>query len=611
HLSLVAGITRAQVQKLNDAGIATVRALAGLSGGGKIKGIGEVPLERLREQAKLQVHKRDTGRDRVEVLPARPDRGFARLPEPDPDDIFLDFEGDPLYPDGLEYLAGLYRQGRKGPVYAPFWAHDHAAERESFERLIDAVVEHLKLRPGAFVYHYGHYEEAALKRLASRHGTREEEVDDLLRGRRLVDLLKVVREAVRVSEPSYSLKNLEVFYMDRRGGEVRTAGESIVVYERWRSLRDDSLLGQIAEYNQADCRSTMLLRDWLLGLRPAGTPWFDPAAEPPDEEKLRERQEAEARRAAYERALLERVTSEDRRVRELMVQMIGFHRREEKPQWWAMFDRRDRPEEDLIDDPECLGGLRRDRSAQPFAVARSTVFTYKFPPQDSKLGPGDQVKRAETLEPFGTIYAVDEGKCEVQVKLGRQRHEPPEELSIIPAGPIQTKTLREAVARFAASVVSGGNRYPAVESLLARRLPRVKGIAAGSPLVDPERDIIEESKRVIAGLKNSYVFIQGPPGSGKTYTASHVILDRIRAGKRVGIASNSHKAINNLLRAVVERAEQAGVSFRGVKKSDPERQETCFGGRFVRDVGRNQDVDPAADLIAGTAWLFAREQLDR
>ena len=57
-----------------------------------------------------------------------------------------------------------------------------------------------------------------------------------------MDLYKVVREAIRVSEPSYSLKNLEKFYRPPRQGAVATAGDSIVVYNRWRVTQDPKLL---------------------------------------------------------------------------------------------------------------------------------------------------------------------------------------------------------------------------------------------------------------------------------------------------------------------------------------------------------------------------------
>jgi predicted RecB family nuclease len=65
--------------------------------------------------------------------------------------------------------------------------------------------------PSAHIYHYASYEESALKRLAMLHGTREMEVDNILRRHKLIDLYKVVRESVRISEPRYSIKNVEAF----------------------------------------------------------------------------------------------------------------------------------------------------------------------------------------------------------------------------------------------------------------------------------------------------------------------------------------------------------------------------------------------------------------
>jgi len=85
----------------------------------------------------------------------------------------------------------------------------------------------------------------------------------------------------------------------------------------------------------------------------------------------------------------------------------------------------------------------------------------------------------------------------------------------------------------------------------------------------------------------------------------------MKSRKKVGVASNSHKAINNLLRAVEERVLERGLRFRGVKKSDDQRPDTFYEGRFIRNITDNRDVDLSADLIAGTAWLFAREELDR
>ena len=139
---------------------------------------------------------------------------------------------------------------------------------------MDFLTQRVQRFPSMHIYHYNHYEPTALKRLMTLHGTREAQLDDLLRREKFVDLYKVVREAIRTSEPGLSIKDIEVFYMGARDAEIRDAGASIVHYERWRVTRDDAELDKIRAYNEDDCRSTHLLRDWLLEQRPEGLDWF-------------------------------------------------------------------------------------------------------------------------------------------------------------------------------------------------------------------------------------------------------------------------------------------------------------------------------------------------
>ncbi len=80
---------------------------------------------------------------------------------------------------------------------------------EALEAFIDFVMERWQAHPGMHIYHFSPYEPAAVKRLVGRHGTREEELDRLLRAERFVDLLAVTRQGLRVSVESYSLKSLE------------------------------------------------------------------------------------------------------------------------------------------------------------------------------------------------------------------------------------------------------------------------------------------------------------------------------------------------------------------------------------------------------------------
>jgi hypothetical protein len=131
----------------------------------------------------------------------------------------------------------------------------------------------------------------ALKRLASLHAVGEAALDRLLRWRRFVDLYRVVQQGLIASEPGYSLKDLEVFYLPAREGDVATAADSVVAYERYRETGEAAILEEIRAYNETDCRSTKGLRDWLVEkVRPADMAWFQPATveeEAADQERRR------------------------------------------------------------------------------------------------------------------------------------------------------------------------------------------------------------------------------------------------------------------------------------------------------------------------------------
>jgi uncharacterized protein len=397
--------------------------------------------------------------------------------------------------------------------------------------------------------------------------------------------------------------------MESRSGEVSTAGDSIVVYERWRELRDPVLLKQIEDYNATDCVSTLMLRDWLLSLRPKGTPWFTGPAEDEDKEQSQTRTDAEIRRENTTARLLAGVSDKERPYRELVSQLLEFHRREAKPQWWATFSRQDLSEDELIDDVDCIGGLRPDGRRRPVPDKRSLIHTFRFPAQDYKLGVGDRPLIAETLQPAGEIVDLDDERFTISLRIGNKAPAFPPAFSLIPGGPIETRVLRDAIYRYAEAIIDSTPRYQAITAFLKREPPRVAGAKAGAPIIQGETTV-ESAVAAICNLQNSYLLVQGPPGAGKTFTASRAIVDLLTKGKRVGVSSNSHKAINTLLKEVEELAAKRKFSFRGVKKcSDDDHR---LNGRTIEDVTDNKEVVHGGyQLIAGTAWLFARPELDQ
>ena len=626
HLSQVANITRLQVKKLEAAGVSNLEALAALPESAYIPKMAPETLSRLQHQARLQFQARKTVSRCLEILPLDDDelRGFARLPRPADGDLYFDMEGDPLEEGGLEYLFGLYYFKDGVPEFKAFWAHNRAEEKLAFEAFMDFVTGWLRKYSNAHIYHYAAYEQTALKKLMSLHGTREAEVDNLLRAQKLVDLYKVVREGIRVSEPRYSIKNIEHFYLEGRTGEVKNASASIVYYEKWKDTGDPQLLKDIEDYNFDDVRSTFELRQWLLTLRPSHVQWFSPLASASTASipEVGELTEEEKRLIPYREFLIDGLPVErsswgaQEQLYELTYQLLDFHRRAAKPEWWSMFSRKELSEEELLDDGECLAGLIPDLANPPVKDGRSMKYSFFFPEQESKLKTGDSASIAQTSDPVSGLVVDDENR-RVTFKVSVKREQPTLPVALGPGMPVSTKVLTEAVFRVADSLVTNERTYSAIEAILTQSLPVLNGHEKGVPILAATEDSLPEITKAISNLNGSYIFVQGPPGAGKTYTGSHVIVSLLQQGYKVGISSNSHKAINNLLHGIEKVAKHVGLSFRGAKKSTAAKRESCLDGEFIEDVFSNEEILECLDgpgayqLISGTAWLFADSDLNQ
>jgi uncharacterized protein len=263
HLQLVAGITRAAVESLHRSGVKSVAALASFSE--PTDKLSQEQVEKLARQARLQQKTYDTGEVYCEVL----DRsGLELLGELNPGDLFFDLEGFTFFgePGGLEYLWGWTAADES---FNYRWADTREEERLAFEAFMNHALSLQQQFPGCRIYHYANYEQVALRKLAARFGSFVAEVEELLGKGVLVDLYKVVKQSLVISQESYSIKKLEVFYSFGRSSDVKEAMGSMEYYDQYLNSSEverEKLKRQVIAYNQDDCASTLALYKWLKTL---------------------------------------------------------------------------------------------------------------------------------------------------------------------------------------------------------------------------------------------------------------------------------------------------------------------------------------------------------
>lgn len=649
-LLLVARMRVSQRAKLIAAGIDTIDALAATPD--RPAGC-DVPLRTyatLHSQADLQMAATSNDPNTPPPFALIDDaRQIALLPVPDPGDLFFDFEGDPLYREerdgapvwNLDYLFGMVDRSE---TFTAYWAHSLAEEKTALIDFIEFLKQRRREHPGMHVYHYAPYERTHLLSLAARHGVGETYVDELLRDGVLVDLYPVVTKTVRVGGRSYSIKKLEPLYMGlelRSKTGVTTAGDSVEQYNLYRSAvvaRNDVLAGEIladiADYNRYDCVSTLRLHGWLLGLAaerghvPGTTPDDaidrEPFVPDPVAESLVAHGERARMSGELDAAIAYRLASA----------AVDYHRREDKSFWWEHYSRLGEPEDDWLETRDVFAvehaeatswQLARTASHRELRLSGTWAPGSRGEARDAyAVYPVPGIPCREPRSPASSRLAVkvttvttdEHGVVTAKESSGSEEQWDALPMAIVPGPPPYAKSLKSAILEVASRLAAGGPARSAVDDILWRKPSRTRsGALTGVASPEGLADAVTTS---ILDLDASYLAVQGPPGTGKTHLAAHVIRNLVQQhGWKVGVVAQSHKAVENVLRAVVVKA---GLDGDLVGKAPGE------GGDYRTEPFTALKTDQQAPfgaqrastgyVIGGTAWDFTnlkrigRGQLD-
>jgi len=628
YINLVAGSNKSQIEKLKKNKIRTVEQLSKTKLTAIDLKINAESFKKIQLQAQLQEEKRNTGEDKIVILDSDFGKGFYKLPKPDDGDVFFDIEGYPRMDRPFEYLHGLYYKDNSKLKFKDLWAKNYNKESEKniFIELINFLEKRFVEYPNAHIYHYASYEKRAIRELATSYSSEFPKGnivnDDLLRKEKYVDLFSIVSQSIRTSERDLSLKSIEKFYNFKRKADIVKADDSVIKYDNWIATKNEKYKQDIIKYNEEDCISTYLLREFLVKNKPENIDWFikleEITKEGEEPKKYRRKAPNKLSREEVEVDLNIRLEKKKNKTNKKFVEnlknFIGFHWKSNKPEFWEVFDRAEKTHLELEDDTECIANcvLIDDK---PKVTEDGFIYSYRFNDQNYKQKEGKSAFDAHQIKGLGTIYSIEENFpdkniVKILVSKNGKNIEMPSLLTLGNTMPPQVHQHDQALNKFLEDyILNNGENYKSIMDMLERKEPDIKNIKSGSTLIEENKDLITQSIEIVKNLNNSYLTIQGPPGTGKTYTSAKIIIELMKAGKKVGVTSNSHEAIKTLLIAIEQQAVDQNYEFSGMRKS---KSSDKHEWKFIRNVttGKPLNMD-SYSLFAGTSWFFVDPRMNK
>ena len=632
-LSLIYGIRSTTRQALIEGGIKTIDEMSKATEDQRKslkKIVSKETFEKLRNQAKIQL--KGEGLD-TPIFEVKDPEQLRIIPASSEGDIWFDMEGDP-YSDsgnGLEYMFGYVIKEDGKLTFRTFEAATKPEEKKAFTDFISFVLERRKKYPDLHIYHYAAYEPSTILRLSQKYGIYENEIDDLKRQGVFVDLLSVVRIALRFSTDSLSIKSIEqVFFPNNRSEEVGTAMESVIQFNlaALDLLNGDKeafseKLAKIRDYNEVDCRSLQSLDSWLRDRATENGIELLPLIAKEAEEQVVIQEEVE---------LLEGI-DDDRTKRNaddqgaaLLSSAVSYHRREDKPTWWNIFDKatKDLDELESFEDVILFDEISTTEWSQ--VPPQRTMHRYT---EITSTASGDLRHIFDKGDRPHLLYEISHEKMMQVAGSTRSLHsaalDKVEEnslvidetrksiiptwdalpIAILPEGPVDASKIADVIRNELARRVitnkkSKNKHFPdeAWADILLRKPPRQK-----TKLLPNTGNAIEDIKNALIDSENSYIPVQGPPGTGKTHVGARVIAKLIKEKNwRIGVVAQSHSVVENLLNAI----QKYDASIPIAKNCKDTNNRPSYHQEKVAPWANQQT---GGYVIGGTAWTFANPDI--
>ena len=324
----------------------------------------------------------------------------------------------------------------------------------------------------------------------------------------------------------------------------------------------------------------------------------------------------------------------------LLADLLLWHQREARPDWWIYFERiLTYDTQKFLEDADCLGGLQV--VGEVGEIMRSIVWRFSFPTdQDFKIKVGDEVfdpmsartelfvDETESMRNFpspkkvGEVVAIDEVNGFIDIKRGKKQGSPTAS-SFIPSARVADEKIRKALQRLAQALINDegslDSQFSAAWSLLRLRKSEFRSGASLAPLDNESAS--NRFIRLAPLLDQSYLVVQGPPGSGKTWALARAVIECVIAGQKVGLCAFKHETLKSMVDAITEALNDPKISarlkssstnlkvMRKIERDEKPADETIT----VTEVAKNQEIFDAIEsnshnVFAGTAWVFTDEK---
>lgn len=278
------------------------------------------------------------------------------------------------------------------------------------------------------------------------------------------------------------------------------------------------------------------------------------------------------------------------------------------------------PEEAVAESGESTGESTGAESAGEFLEVllqeRIRVKDEPHGAMPSGLGPGDPVSTA-------TIEAALQADVHGLLFDGALMPSDPVPNDPVPgegSGASSEPSNAPSSSRTLPNVLDAAASLTGVESasadLLFRRAPRLKKSASNAKNTENlPREVdfpgsalptVDAVHAAVRALDRSYVAVQGPPGAGKTFLASHVIARLVAEGAKVGVVAQSHAVIENLMSACCAREgfdASRAVRLRG-KSVAPDAPWSEVSDSELTELISGED----GLLFGGTVWDYVSER---